>query len=104
LPPRETLRVYGASDYAVSEGRGSYTVHIVAGVDAAGRLYVLDLWRGQTAPDVWVEALCDLVKRWQPIGWAEEAGQIRGGVGPFLDARMGGTSQMTQPDALFCVF
>jgi len=88
LPARETLRVYGASDYAVSEGRGDYTVHIVAGVDAAGCLYVLDLWRGQTTPDVWVEALCDLVKRWQPIGWAEEAGQIRGGVGPFLDARM----------------
>ena len=25
---------------------------------------------------------------WRPIGWAEEQGQIRSGVGPFLDKRM----------------
>jgi predicted phage terminase large subunit-like protein len=88
MPARETLRVYGASDYAVSEGGGDYTVHIVVGLDTAGRLYVLDLWRGQTAADVWIEALCDLVKRWQPIDWAEEAGPIRASVAPFLDARL----------------
>jgi hypothetical protein len=63
MPARETLSVYGASDYAVTEGRGDYTAHIVVGIDPAGRLYVLDLWRGQTASDVWVEILCDLIKR-----------------------------------------
>jgi hypothetical protein len=25
---------------------------------------------------------------WKPIGWAEEQGQIRSGVGPFLEKRM----------------
>ena len=25
---------------------------------------------------------------WRPIGWAEEQGQIRSGVGPFLEKRM----------------
>jgi predicted phage terminase large subunit-like protein len=83
----ETLAIYGASDYAATDGGGNYTVHVVAGVDRAGRIYVLDLWRGQTASDVWAEALCDLVQRWKPIVWAEEAGQIRSGVGPFLAAR-----------------
>src|SRR5262249_41791305 len=58
------------------------------GIDPSGRIYVLDLWRGQTTADVWVEALCDLVERWRPIGWAEEAGQIRASVAPFLDARL----------------
>ncbi len=88
MPPRETLSVYGASDYAVTEGRGDYTVHIVVGIDPAGRLYVLDLWRGQTASNVWVEILCDLIRRWKPIAWAEETGQIRAGIGPFLEQRL----------------
>ncbi len=88
MPSRETLSVYGASDYAVTEGRGDYTVHIVVGIDPAGRLYVLDLWRGQTASNVWVEVLCDLIRRWKPIAWAEETGQIRAGIGPFLEQRL----------------
>ena len=88
MPARETLSVYGASDYAVTEGRGDYTAHIVVGIDPAGRLYVLDLWRGQTASEVWVEVLCDLIKRWKPIAWGEEAGQIRAGIGPFLEQRL----------------
>jgi hypothetical protein len=32
-PPRETLNVYGGSDYAVTSRGGDYTVHIVVGVD-----------------------------------------------------------------------
>jgi predicted phage terminase large subunit-like protein len=47
----------------------------------------LDLWRGQTASNVWVESWCDLVKMWKPYGWAFEQGQIKSGVGPFLEKR-----------------
>jgi hypothetical protein len=79
LPPRETLRVYGASDYAVTADGGDYTVHIVVGVDPEWRIYVLDLWRAQTSAEKWVETFCDLVRQWKPIGWAEEQGQIRAG-------------------------
>ena len=88
-PARETLRIYGASDYAVTADGGDYTVHVVVGLDPEGRMYLLDLWRKQAASDEWVEAFCDLVKEWKPIGWAEETGQIRAGIGPFLDRRMG---------------
>jgi predicted phage terminase large subunit-like protein len=86
-PAPETLRVYGGSDYAVTADGGDFTVHCVVGLDPEGRMYLLDLWRGQTASDRWVEAFCDLVKQWKPIGWAEEQGQIRSGVGPYLDRR-----------------
>ncbi len=87
VPHRDTLRVYGASDYAVTADGGDYTVHVVIGLDPEGRMYLLDLWRKQAASDEWIEAFCDLVKEWKPIEWAEETGQIKAGVGPFIDRR-----------------
>jgi predicted phage terminase large subunit-like protein len=88
MPDRSMLNIYGASDYAVTSDGGDFTVHGIVGMDADGRLYLLDLWRGQSSSDKWVEAFCDLVLKWQPIGWAEENGQIKSGVGPFLIRRM----------------
>lgn len=88
LPPLETLTIYGASDYAVTADGGDYTVHIIVGVDPLGRMYVVDLWRAQVTSDVWVETFCDLVLKWKPLEWAEETGQIKAGVGPFLTRRM----------------
>jgi hypothetical protein len=41
------LRIYGASDYAVTEGAGDYTVHLVMGVDPDDNLYVLDIGEGR---------------------------------------------------------
>ena len=87
-PQRGTLNVYGASDYAVTANGGDFTVHVVVGIDADGRLWLLDLWRSQASSDRWVEAFCDLVLKWKPVGWAEETGQIKSGVGPFLEKRM----------------
>lgn len=86
-PARDTLRVYGGSDYAVTADGGDYTVHVVVGLDPDGRMYLLDLWRAQASSDRWIEAFCDLVREWKPVGWAEEQGQIKAGVGPFLDRR-----------------
>ncbi len=86
-PDRNTLRTYGASDYAVTSDGGDYTVHVVVGMDPTGRLYLLDLWREQASADRWIESFCDLVQTWKPVGWAEEQGQIRSGIGPYLDRR-----------------
>lgn len=88
IPRREEMRVYGASDYAVTADGGDYTVHAVVGVDPDGKMYLLDLWRRQASSDVWIEAVCDLVLKWKPLTWAEETGQINAGVGPFLARRM----------------
>jgi predicted phage terminase large subunit-like protein len=60
-------------------------VHVVVGLDSSNRMHLLDLWRGQTTTEVWIEKLCDLIKLWKPMGWAEETGQIKSGVGPFID-------------------
>lgn len=85
VPPKEHLRFYGGSDYAVTKGGGDWTVHVVVGLDTQDRPWVMDLWRGQTASDVWVDVWCKMVKQWRPLEWAEERGQIISGVGPWLE-------------------
>lgn len=81
------MQYYGASDYAVSDGEGDYTVHVVVGVDPLENIYLVDLWRGQADSDKWVEQMLDMVERWKPLMWAEEKGQILKAVGPFLEKR-----------------
>lgn len=88
IPHASSLRVYGGSDYAVTADGGDYTVHVVVGVDHLNNLYLLDVWRRQATSDVWIDAFCDLVQKYRPLYWAEETGQIRSGVGPFLEKRM----------------
>jgi len=86
-PPRDTLRIYGASDYAVTAHGGDFTVHGVSGLDPEDDLYLLDWWRGQASTDIWVDSFLDLAERWRPSEWAEENGQIIKSVGPFIDKR-----------------
>jgi phage terminase large subunit-like protein len=87
MPRRDQLHVYGASDYAVSAGRGDYTVHVVVGQSSGGALYLLDCWRKQAATDESVEAFCDLVLQWKPIGWAAEKGQLANAIEPYMKTR-----------------
>lgn len=82
------LRVYGASDYAVTDNGGDYTAHVVVGIDPEDNVYVLDVWRGQTTSDVWVQSFIDIVREKKPLLWAEEQGQIIKSIGPFIDKRM----------------
>lgn len=82
------LRIYGSSDYAVTEGGGDYTVHLVAGVDPDDNIYILDVWRAQASSDVWISELLNLIRTHKPLMWIEEQGQIIKSIGPFLDKRM----------------
>jgi predicted phage terminase large subunit-like protein len=99
-PPIDTLAVYGGSDYAVTSDGGDYTCHVVVGLDVPGRLYLLDVWRGQSATDVWVREWCRLVREWRPLDWAEEQGQITAGVGPFLEAEARKPKGLCEPGAV----
>lgn len=87
-PAIDTMRVYGASDYAVTADGGDYTVHGVVGVDPNDDIYLLDWWRGQTSSDVWIEEFLRLVKRYKPLQWEEESGQILKSLDPFIIRRM----------------
>lgn len=82
------LRIYGSSDYAVTDGGGDWTVHRVWGVDADDNLYRLDGWRGQTPADQWIEAKLDLIAKHRPHAWFGEAGVIQKAVEPMLLKRM----------------
>jgi len=84
----DNLRMYGASDYAVTDGDGDYTEHGIAGVDASNNLYIADWWRGQTTADVWIEKKCDMILKHGPHCWFGEAGPIRRAIEPFLMRRM----------------
>lgn len=87
-PQYDHLAIYGASDYAVTDDGGDYTVHGVVGVDEADDIYVLDWWRQRTTSDVWVETAIDMMEQWKPRQWGEESGQIIKSIGPFLQRRM----------------
>lgn len=82
------LRIYGASDYAVTADDGDYTEHGVIGIDPDGECYLLDWWSGQTTSDVWIETQLDLIDKWKPQCWVGESGPIRRSVEPFLIRRM----------------
>lgn len=82
------LRMYGASDYAVTAKGGDYTVHVVCGVDPDDNLYVVDLWRSQAESHIWVEEFLNLAAKYKPLQWTEESGQIIKSLGPFIDRRM----------------
>lgn len=91
----EKMTIYGASDYAVTDGDGDYTEHGVFGVDFNKNIYVIDWWRGQSASDVWIEKKCELIVKHKPSCWFGEAGPIRRAIEPFM------VSRMTQRNA-FC--
>ncbi len=85
LPP---LRIYGSSDYAVTDGGGDWTVHRVWGVDSNDNLYRIAGWRGQTPADQWIDAKLDLIEHHKPHAWFGEAGVIQKAVEPMLLKRM----------------
>lgn len=87
MPDLSSMKIYGASDYAISSNGGDYTVHGVIGVNANDDIFILDWWRGQTNTDVWVDVFLDLMNQYKPIMWAEEAGQISKSLGPFIQKR-----------------
>lgn len=82
------LRIYAASDYAVTEGDGDFTEHGIFGVDQQSNVYVIDWWRGQTKSDVWIERMCDMILEHKPLVWFGESGPIRRAIEPFLMRRM----------------
>jgi predicted phage terminase large subunit-like protein len=90
LPPRADLRMYGASDHAVSEKQGrDYTVIGCVGVDKDDNLWIMPdvAWR-QMETDKTVEELIRQFKLHKPQLWWLESELISKSFGPFLRKRM----------------
>ena len=87
MPNVATMKIYGASDYAVTKGGGDYTVHGVCGVDQNDDLYILDWWRGQVDSFEAVNQWANMVSKWRPITWAEDKAQIEKTLGPVINKR-----------------
>jgi len=86
--PPANLRIIGGSDYAVTPDDGDWTEHGIVGIAEDGNMYLLDWWRGQTGPEVWIERKIDLMARWSPLCWFGEAGPIRRATEARLRQRM----------------
>ena len=87
-PKLEHLYCYGGSDFAVTKNGGDWSVHIVVGIDTEENIYVLDMWRGRTEPNVWIETQIDLIGKYKPMAWGIPRDQIAASIGPFLTKRM----------------
>lgn len=83
-----SLRYYGSSDYAVTDGGGDFTVHRIWGICSKGDVYRVAGWRGQTASDRWIEEKLDLIAKYKPLAWFGEGGVIQKAVEPMLRRRM----------------
>lgn len=83
------LRLYGTSDYAVTDGGGDFTVHRVWGVDTEGDLWLMPGgYRAQATSDAWIDAKIDLMQAYRPFAWFGEGGVIQKSVEPALLRRM----------------
>jgi len=84
----QPLMLIGASDCAATPEGGDWTEHAIAGVAQDGGLYLLDWWRGQTGPEIWIERQIDLIVRHKPLAWFGEAGPLRRATEGRLRQRM----------------
>ena len=99
------LRMYGASDFAVTEieqGKKDpdWTEHGIAGICPKGELWFVDWWSGQVETDVSIAALMAKIGLWKPARWATEGGVIDKALGPAIRRAMRETQHYTVMEAL----
>lgn len=84
------LRIYMASDHAVSEKqKRDKNCIIAAGVDEDDNLWILpDIFWKQATADMVVEGMLNMIVTHKPLIWWAEAGAIGKSLGPFLRKRM----------------
>lgn len=90
LPKASELSIYVGSDHALTKKEdGDKTVHIPAGVDSEGTLWILpDVFWSQVNGKEAVDAMFSLIQRRSPIFWWAGKDHIETAIGPFLTARM----------------
>lgn len=84
------LRIYAASDHAVSLARGSdKTCLLAVGVDTEDTIWVLPdlIWRQMNA-EYAVDNMLTMMRKHKPLLWWAERSHISKSIGPFLRKRM----------------
>ena len=91
------LRVYGASDHAVSVAQDADKTCLgCVGIDEDDNIWVLpDLFWRRAATDAVCDGLLDQFRRNKPLLWWAEHGHISKAIGPFLRKRM-------QEERIYC--
>jgi len=84
----DNLRIIGATDTAVTVDDGDWTEHGIAGVSEDGDIYLIDWWRGQTGPELWIERMLDMVVQHKPLMWMGEVGPLRRATEGRIKSRM----------------
>ena len=80
---------YISSDYAVTEDGGDWSEVATHAYAPTGDLYLaIQGWRGQTAPDKWIDETINQMKAHRPLCFFGESGVIRRATEPFLIRRM----------------
>ena len=89
LPDLRTLRVYAASDHAVStKTHANHTVMIVAGVDPTGQVWLMHCSRGKFGPKELMDEWIRIMRVYKPITWFAARDQISKSLGPLIKNRM----------------
>jgi predicted phage terminase large subunit-like protein len=86
----KSLRIYGASDHAVSlKQSADKTCLLLAGVDEHDDIWILPdcVWRAMTT-EACVEAMIRMMRHHRPVFWWAERSHISRSIGPFLRKRM----------------
>jgi hypothetical protein len=58
------------------------------GLGPGGERYLLDWWRGQVGPEIWIERKIDMMLKWKLLAWFEEKGPIARATEARLRQRM----------------
>jgi len=86
---KQPLKYYAAVDLAISEKeRADYTVFVVAGMDEAGRLFILDVLRDRMDSFGIIDTIFAIQQRYDPELFTIEAGALEKAIGPFLRQEM----------------
>jgi len=68
---------YAGIDFAISDSdRAAYTAIVVGGMDAFGRLHIVDVRRFRGATDMIIDEMIAAQRAWNVDGWVAESGAI----------------------------
>jgi predicted phage terminase large subunit-like protein len=86
---KKDLTYYVSADFAISTAdKADWTVFMIGGMDSNGMLYIKDVIRDRMDGLTIVQTMLSLQRRWKPVVFGIEEGQISKTIGPFLDRMM----------------